>query len=221
MSKLEELIRKECPNGVEYVPIGSLIKRVNNKAREDKSIKKVYAISNKLGIVDSLEYHDFKVASNDTSNYYIIRKGQFAYNPARLNIGSIAWLDNKEDGLLSPMYVVFKIDESRIMQEFLFLLLGSQRVKNDIVSLTEQGARFRFNFERWNKISIPLPSLEVQKEIINILRTFKEYSKLLETELIVRQQQYEYYRNKLLCFADNAETLGAVHTHTGISMDKK
>ncbi|MCQ2271936.1 MAG: restriction endonuclease subunit S [Bacteroidales bacterium] len=208
MSKIEELIKKHCPNGVEYIPIGQLISRVREKGKNNPDIQTVYAISNKLGVVKSSDYHDFEIHSSDTSNYVVLRKGNFAYNPARLNIGSIAYLQTNEAGLVSPMYVVFQINEKLITQEYLFLVIKSQRVISLINGLTEEGARFRFDFERWNKISIPLPPLPVQEEIVRILDKFTTLEAELQAELEARRKQYEYYRDKLLnvdCRMQNVE----------------
>ncbi|SQE24989.1 type I restriction modification DNA specificity domain-containing protein [Campylobacter jejuni subsp. doylei] len=193
MNKIEKLLNELCPNGVEFLPIASVIKRVRNKVK-DKAVE-VYSVSNTLGLIKSTEMRDRQIHSKEIANYTIILKGQFAYNPARLNIGSFAYLKD-EIGAVSPMYVVFSIDECRITQQFLFYYVKSPRILQKIISLTEEGARFRFDFERWEKIQIPIPPLEIQEEIVKILDAFTE----LEAELEARRRQYEYYRNKLLSF---------------------
>ncbi len=119
MSELDRLIAELCPNGVEYVNLGSLIKRVNSKGKTNNSITTVYAISNIEGIIESSKYHVNKIHSKNTSQYNIIEPNMFAYNPARLNIGSIAYLKNDKIGLVSPMYVVFKIDKNKVIKELM------------------------------------------------------------------------------------------------------
>ena len=147
MNKIQELIEKLCPEGVEYASIGSLIKRIKEKGKDYTDIDIVYSVSNKEGIVKSSEYRENEIHSEDTSNYTVIREGMFAYNPSRLNIGSIAWLKTDECGLVSPMYIVFDIDRNRIKEEFLMELIRTDKIKNKIDSLKESGARFRFDFE--------------------------------------------------------------------------
>ena len=203
MSRLEELIEKLCPEGVEYASIGSLIKRIKEKGKDYTDIDIVYSVSNKEGIVKSSEYRENEIHSEDTSNYTVIREGMFAYNPSRLNIGSIAWLKTDECGLVSPMYIVFDIDRNRIKEEFLMELIRTDKIKNKIDSLKESGARFRFDFERWNWIKIPLPPVEIQDEIIKILNKFKE----LTTELTARKKQYEHYRDELLTLGEKPHTV--------------
>ncbi len=202
MSKLDELIAELCPDGVEYASIGSLIKRIRERGKDDISVQQVYVVSNSLGIVRAEDYRDNTIHSEDTSNYTIIRKNMFAYNPSRLNIGSIAMLKEEEPGLVSPMYVVFSIDETQIVKEYFEYVLKSPYVMNKINSYKEEGARFRFNFDRWDWIRIPLPPLPVQQEIVRILDNFTELTAELTTELTARRKQYEYYRDLLLTFGD-------------------
>lgn len=198
MSRLETLIEQLIPNGVEYTSIGQLIKRVKEKGRSSEDVRTVYSVSNTQGLVNAENFRDHTIHSEDTSNYTIIRKGMFAYNPSRLNIGSIAYLKTEVAGLVSPMYIVFNIDEKRVNKEFLFAFIKSSLCRNKINSLIEVGARFRFNFERWDLISIPIPPLEVQVEIVRILDTFTELTTELIGELTNRKKQCNYYRDQLI-----------------------
>ncbi|WP_456059595.1 restriction endonuclease subunit S [Brachyspira pilosicoli] len=202
MSTLKELLKKHCPDGVEYVPIGSLMERVKEKGKDDLNVKQVYVVSNTRGIVRSEDYHDNSIHSDDTSNYTILKQDMFAYNPSRLNIGSIGRLKSTISGLVSPMYVVFSVDKSVVDVKYFEYFLKSPKIINKIDSLKEEGARFRFDYNRWNWISIPLPPIEVQKEIVRILDTFTKYQDLLNRELELRKKQYEYYRDKLLTFKE-------------------
>ena len=200
MSRLEELIQQYCPDGVEYVSIGNLITRVRNKGSKNPTIKTVYSVSNTLGLVKAEDFRENVIYSEDTSNYVVIEQGMFAYNPARLNIGSLAWLQSNQSGLVSPMYVVFSIDQTKVLPEFLFLHIKSPFVIGKINSLTESGARFRFDFERWKLIEIPIPPVPIQREVVRLLDTFSELQSTLQIELQKRLQQYNYYRDNLLSF---------------------
>ena len=84
------------------------------------------------------------------------------------------------------------------MAKYLLLYLKSSKVLQKIDSIKEPGARFRFDFKRWNKIEIPLPSLETQKKVLRILDNFTKYGTELEKELQARYDQYNYYRDMLL-----------------------
>ena len=198
MGKLNDLVKELCPNGIVKVSLGSLMKRIKEKNYDNSGIEIVYSVTKENGIVKSDDLHDFNVYSSDLSNYNILRKNQYAYNPARLNIGSIARLKTDEVGLVSPMYIVFELDSDKIDYEYYEHLLFSQKVFNDMCSFVEQGARFRFDYKNWDKVFIDLPPLQVQKEIVKILKKFTELRCELEAELEARKRQYEFWRERML-----------------------
>lgn len=215
MSQIENLIKKHCPNGVEFIPFSNVMKKFTLKAKNAPEIKLVYAVSKTDGIIPSLDYWgkntsvkrvDTQIYSDDISNYNVIRKGMFAYNPARLNIGSISCLFDGEDGLLSPMYCIFEIDEKKLTQKYVYYFIKSTKTIAKFDAMKEVGARFRFDFKNWEKIKIPVPPIEVQNEIVRILDNFTKLEAELEAELEARRRQYEFYRDKLLSFD--------THTHT-------
>ena len=185
---------------VEICSIGSLLERKRTKAKDKYHNVPVYAVTNNRGFVLSSSLHDFDIFSDDTSNYMVVSKNDFAYNPSRLNVGSIAYFKEEGNGLISPMYVVFHADEEIITPEYLYIVIKSEFVRNKIDSLKEIGARFRFDFDRWKLIEIPVPSIPEQQRIVSMLNTFDASIINLEKQLELREKQYEYYRNKLLSF---------------------
>ena len=63
-------------------------------------------MSIRFGFINQSEqFEDRNVASDDVRNYKVVHRGDFAYNPARINVGSIAMLKNFESGIVSPMYI--------------------------------------------------------------------------------------------------------------------
>ncbi len=202
MTNLNEVIQSLCPNGVSKKSIGSLITRKRLKAKNYNGNTKVYAVTNSVGFVLSSDLHDFQIHSEDTSNYSVVEQNDFAYNPSRLNIGSIAFYPNEESGLISPMYVVFSINKKIITPQFLYLNICSNYVKGKIESLKEEGARFRFDFSRWDKIEIPLPPLPIQQRIVEILDKFTSLVSSLDSEIALRQKQYEFAGEKIFSLID-------------------
>ncbi|AEM22429.1 putative type I restriction-modification system, specificity determinant [Brachyspira intermedia PWS/A] len=178
------------------------MERVKEKGKDDLNVKQVYVVSNVKGIVRSEDYHDNNIHSDDTSNYTILRQDMFAYNPSRLNVGSIGRLKKTISGLVSPMYVVFSVDKSIVDVTYFEYFIKSPKIINKIDSLKEEGARFRFDYNRWNWIKIPVPPIEIQKEIVRILDILTEYQDYLNEEVILRKKQYEYYRDKLFTFKE-------------------
>ena len=89
--------------------IGDVIEQISER-NKDKSIDMVLSVSNKHGFINQSEqFEDRIIASEDTSNYKIVHKNDFAYNPARINVGSVARLKTIEMGIVSPMYICFRV----------------------------------------------------------------------------------------------------------------
>ena len=88
------------------VKLGTLLES-KSKRNKDLKISRVLSVTNSRGFILPEEQFARVVASEDLSNYKVVENGQYAYNPSRLNVGSIDRLDNFENGVLSPMYVIF------------------------------------------------------------------------------------------------------------------
>jgi len=193
MGDFRSLVERLCPNGVPYVSMGSLMTRIREKGKQDAGVNQVYVVSNIKGIVRAEDYRENTIHSNDTSNYTIIRNGMVAYNPSRLNIGSIGMLHHEEPGLVSPMYVVFEIDQTKVNKYYFEYLMKSSYVSAKIDSYKEEGARFRFDYLRWDWIDVQIPPLEIQEYIVEMLNNFSNLITNLNEELKYRRLQYDHY----------------------------
>ena len=147
------------------VKLGEVLKK-NNKKNRDLAINNVESVSNKLGFVKQTEqFEDYSVASADLSNYYVISEKQFAYNPSRINVGSIAY---KKEGdtlsVVSPLYISFStvesIDDSYLWYWFKTSLFDSQRA-----IYSEGGVRDTLSFNQLSDIELIFPSLPEQEAI--------------------------------------------------------
>ncbi|WP_319003258.1 restriction endonuclease subunit S [Aeromonas media] len=100
------------------------------KARnKNNSIARVLSVTNHSGFVLPEEQFSKRVASDDVSNYKVVKMGQFGYNPSRLNVGSFARLDNYAEGLLSPIYVVFSVDEKLLNSDYFLNWMSSNEAR--------------------------------------------------------------------------------------------
>ena len=109
-----------------------------------------------------------KYASKDVTNYKVVNKGDYAYNPSRINVGSIARLDDFEKGIVSPMYVIFRL-KNNLNPIFFDALLSSHRFKYLIKIGCSGSVRDSLNFDEMEKFEIKLPFIEEQKKIANFL----------------------------------------------------
>ncbi len=148
-------------------PVTELIELIQeSRERVKNNSIPVWSVSNKHGFVDPEIHFSKQVASEDTSNYKIVKSNFFAFNPSRINVGSLALNDTGNIGCVSPMYTVFLADESRILPSYLLRQLESS-IFNDFVSTMAQGAvRSQLKFADFVRFKIPLPPIEVQREIV-------------------------------------------------------
>ena len=97
-------------------------------------------------------------------------------------------------------------DDVELLPEFSKFLFRTLSIRKEIVKSASGVTRFNISKARFKKIKIPIPPLPVQTEIVKILDALTALTSELTSELILRQKQYEYYREKLLSF-DSLEQL--------------
>ena len=136
-------------------------------------IKKVFSVTNSSGFVPSSDYFKKDVFSKDLSDYKIVRKGMLAYNPSRINVGSVACLRSEDEVIVSPLYVVVEVDETRLLAEYLDLFLHSGIALRQIKSLTSGSVRDSLKYGAFSRLDFPIPSVERQRTIVNNLNAIK------------------------------------------------
>ena len=165
--------------------------------RNTKNIDLVLSVTNKFGFVTQVEYFDKSVASDNTANYKIVRKGNFAYNPSRINVGSIALLESYEIGILSPMYVVFECLEN-LDNRFLKFWFQSHIFMGNLPKYLAGSVRESLNFNYMKTISIKLPNLKEQQKIVEVLTACDDEINLLNLKLENLKKQKQGLMQKLL-----------------------
>jgi type I restriction enzyme S subunit len=130
---------------------------------------RVLSVTNTRGFVLPEEQFERRVASADLSNYKVVRRGQYAYNPSRINVGSIARLDGWDQGVLSPMYVVFELDESKVDSDYFQHWLSSHEARERIKKSAQGSVRETVSFTELSAIVTPLPDLAKQASIARYL----------------------------------------------------
>lgn len=183
---------------IEYTPntkstshIGDVIVQIS-KRNKNNAIQNVLSVSNRQGFIkQSDQFENRNVASEDTSNYKIVEQNDFAFNPARINVGSIALLTTFEKGIVSPMYVCFRTQEN-VAPEYIDYFFESKHFYCEIQKRLEGSVRQCLSFEGLCNIPFSLPSLEMQQRIGKRLFTLGQKIKT-ETyllELLNKQKQY-------------------------------
>ncbi|WP_250674112.1 restriction endonuclease subunit S [Paraclostridium ghonii] len=172
---------------VEIKKLKKYINEIKIKNTDNKE-KRILSVTNKQGFILQEEKFNRIIASNDVSNYKIVKKGQFAYNPSRVNVGSLDLLTNFESGLLSPMYVIFECNNG-LDKNYLYQFLKSNMFLNYIPRLLQGSVRDSLSFESLQQVRIFIPSIEEQKLISNILKASDKEIKLLEKEIELLKEQ--------------------------------
>ncbi len=164
----------------------------------DKVTGQVLSVTNHSGFVLPEDQFERRVASSDLSNYKIVRRGQYAYNPSRINVGSIARLDDWNEGVLSPMYVVFELDEKKVDTDFFLHWLSSHESKQRIKKSAQGSVRETVSFGDFAAIPFPLPPQKEQQAIARTLNIAQHEITLMEELVDAYRQQKHGLMQKLL-----------------------
>ena len=181
---------------------GGIFQRLGNyiyeyNERNNAGCNRVLSVTNNRGFILQEEQFEKKVASNDTSSYKVIRKGDFAYNPSRVNVGSLSMLNEYEEGILSPMYVVFKANNG-IDKYYLLQCLQSYWFRGHIPAYAQGSVRDSLSFEGLCSMKFYIPSLEEQKAISEILMHVDREIELANEKLANLQSQKRGLMQQLL-----------------------
>ncbi len=162
------------------VRIGDVTKKFSRKNKDLLNCR-VYSVTNYDGFVLQSDHFSREVAGDNLTGYKIIRKGEFAYNPARINVGSIAYFKD-EVGIISSLYVCFSTNE-QILDFFLEQVLKLDLVKHRIEAFGEGGVRVYLWYELFEKIKVSIPDIKEQTAIAQVLQTADKEIELLKSKL--------------------------------------
>lgn len=181
------------------VRLGEIVEIFSVRAKDidDCSNLRFCGVSNQDGITIS------KYAAEDKAeDYKIIEKGCFAYNPYRVNVGSIALFSEERKGLISPAYVVFKTKPHTIIDELLLRFLKSKEGLRQIRLHGRGTVRQALRFEDLCKIELSIPSYETQLELFEKLDIQQKAGSRISTELghqldLVKELRQAYLREAM------------------------
>ena len=188
------------------VRLGNYIHEYSERNKDDADIP-VYSVTNSNGFCT--EYFSKEVASKDKTTYKIVRKGYFAYNPSRINVGSVDWLRNEDAVIVSPLYNVFYVDDS-IDQQYLYYYLKSPVGSYYISELASGSVRDNLKLSILSEFRIPLPDIKTQKEIVATLDSIVHMISvcnaiLKKIDLLVKSRFVEMF-----CNTDDKRTIADI-----------
>ena len=182
-SKVEEL-KLVCDGYIEELRRKMKCEKIGTYINECNTRNENLCVSKVQGVESSGNFAETRANTNgiDFHNYKIVKPNQFAYNPSRINLGSIA-LRNEIDGkcIVSPMYVVFEvIDTEKLMPDYLLLWLSRSEFLRSTSFYASGSVRDTFGFDNMNDVEIPIPDISVQREIVNIHKCYIERQRIAE-----------------------------------------
>lgn len=188
---MSAIIDRHFQNPAIPIKLGNVIREVSCRNKSKQAFP-VLSVSNRFGFVTQNEqFSDRVIASEDTSNYKIVKKEDFAYNPARINVGSIALLKNYKVGIVSPMYVCFQCNDS-LLPEYLELFFESRFFQLEVERRLEGSVRQCLSFEGLQSITISLPNIRAQLYISHKIALIEGKIEL-ETSLLDNYQRQRLY----------------------------
>ncbi|MFY0782902.1 restriction endonuclease subunit S [Peribacillus simplex] len=174
----------------EKVKLGKLTKKTGKK--NSKGIKyPVAAISNKKGFTLEGD-RNFSNANVDIKAYKLVHQNEFAYNPARINVGSFGFQNVTDTAIVSSLYVVFET-LPELLNSFLKVYMHSRYFNQDVIRNTEGSVREYLFYENFSNIKIPLPCVAEQEKIAEFLTK-------LDSKILLEEQCLEQLKNQKKAF---------------------
>jgi type I restriction enzyme S subunit len=166
--------------------ISQVVTEVNERTIENNQFEVLS--STKSGIVLQSEYFNKQVASSDSSNYKIVRKGMFSYR-SMSDTGSFTFnIQNViEIGIVSPAYPVFKVNENQSAFYLYLTLNNSSHFKSQLLAMMEGGTRLALGFSKFKKMIVHLPSFEEQQKIATYLSSIDTKIEAVNTQITQTQ----------------------------------
>lgn len=187
MSKIDELIRQLCSDGVEFVPLGNVLTVLRGKRLTKPELDEDAEYSVYHGGLEPIG--KYSINNREADTVMIINVGASA--------GTVGYSRKKfwsSDGCYCLSH------NSKLNSRFVYYLLLT--LQGVLMSRVRRAGIPTLDKKVIENLKIPVPPIEVQQEIVDILDKFTQLEAELEAELEARKKQYEYYRNQLLTFDD-------------------
>ena len=167
------------PEGWKVGTLGDITNNKSTKVKERNDVKVLSPVTSGE-LVLSEEYFTKQVFSSSIAKYKIVNKGDFAYNPARVNIGSIGRNEFDFDGCVSPVYVVFSVLDG--YENYFDLFRKTDFFKDSVASLAIGGVRQSLSYDDLSLIETIIPSKNIVEKFNNLFNQMKKTIKANKLE---------------------------------------
>ena len=213
-ARIESIRRGEVPEGYKRTKIGIVpnewceerlkhyFKRLTRKNSEKN--QNVLTISAQYGLIIQEDFFNKSVASEDKSNYFLLKKGDFAYNKSYSNgypYGAIKRLDYYEKGIVSPLYICLESLQENT-SDYFAQYFEAGLLNKEIHAVAQEGARnhglLNIAVEDFFNTRVVVPKVPEQEKIAEILAGQDRVIALKEKLLAEKQKQKKYFMQQLL-----------------------
>ena len=212
MSKIDDLIAKLCPNGVEYKTIEEVCSTVSAGGDLPENYEK-----GQLVPTDKFPYPIYSNGSNENALYGFTNTYRIDKDAVTVSArGTIGYHAVRKKFFTPIVRLITLLPNNRIITaEYLNYAL-------DITEIGHSGGSIpQLTVPNIKKVCIPVPPLEIQREIVKVLDTFTKLEAELEAELEARRRQYHYYRDQLLNFEGRDDVQWMTLGEVAINQDSK
>ena len=187
--------------------LGDYIKEYSARNKQNEDIP-VYSVTNSIGFCR--DYFDKEVASSNKKTYKIVPRNAFAYNPSRINVGSVDYQHYEDRVIVSPLYNVFTVDE-RVVSEYLYFYLKNPNTIKRIKTVASGSVRDNLKLSMLYEFPISLPSVSDQKTIVKTINKVQavidsKKSALEKFDNLIKARFVEMFEGEKM----NEETIGSV-----------
>ena len=191
------------PKDWSEVRFHDMFSRVTRKNKDGNT--NVLTISAQYGLINQNDFFNKTIASDDKSNYFLMEKGEFAYNKSYSNgypFGALKRLDYYDKGIVSPLYICFAANENNKYPDFYVHYFEAGLMNKEIQAFAQEGARnhglLNISVDDFFNSNLLSPPLEEQKKIAEILSAQDKIIELKEKLIAEKRCQKKYLMQTLL-----------------------
>ena len=220
--RIEQIQNGEIPKGYKHSMVGIIPKdwevlrlkdkfdRLSRKNAEGNT--NVLTISAQYGLINQEEFFKKAVASDDKSNYYLLQRGEFAYNKSYSNgypFGAIKRLSRYDKGVVSPLYICFSANADNACPEYYEQYFEAGKMNHEIQAFAQEGARnhglLNISVSDFFNSFILVPPVAEQQQITKILSTQDKVIECYEKKIEQLRLMKKYYLQNM--FPKRGETV--------------
>lgn len=190
------MTHEHLPEGWKRVRLKSVTREIKQRNSDHAfTVADVLGVSNKIGF-----YPNDREIKDDVSRYKVITHHDFGYNPMRLNVGSLAYRNRPEPGLISPDYVAFRCDTNQLLPEYFNYFRQTSGWWHQIENGGQGSVRIRYYYSDIANFTILLPPVDEQCRITEILHDADANIVCIEAQIETAQEVKRGVMQQLFTF---------------------